>query len=215
MPFTLGAPRGGGGGHTRAPSSQDNVRDWNTVVIKRKCFLQWHLVFFFSSCAQQSRCGVAFPLLLNGCMGEKRGFRSARCCIYMQCADAVALLFNHLLGSACWACHLLAAPEVMSGDWQENGCGGRGGFHRCSETHRGGHSLSLVGRGFFSFVSVFFSFVLSKRLISVMSGLSDILAARNEVGEKKIHLSTQAWPSLSAEWIKWRDVLCLTWFLLL
>lgn len=54
-----------------------------------------------------------------------------------------------------------------------------------AQRHTGGHSLSLVGRGFFSFVSVFFSFVLSKRLISVMSGLSDILAVRNEVGEKK------------------------------
>lgn len=46
-----------------------------------------------------------------------------------------------------------------------------------------GHSLSLVGRGFFSFVSVFFSFVLSKRAISVMSGLSDILAVKRKKKE--------------------------------
>lgn len=43
-----------------------------------------------------------------------------------------------------------------------------------------GHSLSLVGRGFFSFVSVFFNFVLSKREISVMSGLSDILPVKDK-----------------------------------
>lgn len=38
------------------------------------------------------------------------------------------------------------------------------------------YSLSLVGRGFFSFVSVFFSLVLSNLAISVRSGLSDMLA---------------------------------------
>lgn len=43
------------------------------------------------------------------------------------------------------------------------------------------HSLSLVGRGFFSLVSVFFSFVLSKLAISVMSGLSDILPVKDEI----------------------------------
>lgn len=57
---------------------------------------------------------------------------------------------------------------------------GEGG--ECSSETRETHSLSLVGRGFFSFVSVFFSFVLSKRAISVMSGLSDILAVKD--GEK-------------------------------
>lgn len=38
------------------------------------------------------------------------------------------------------------------------------------------YSLSLVGRGFFSLVSVFFSLVLSNLAISVRSGLSDMLA---------------------------------------
>lgn len=53
------------------------------------------------------------------------------------------------------------------------------------------HSLSLVGRGFFSFVSVFFSFVLSKREISVMSGLSAILPVADENLGKR-HLSSGA-----------------------
>lgn len=51
-----------------------------------------------------------------------------------------------------------------------------------------GDSLSLVGRGFFSFVSVFFSFVLSKREISVISGLSDILTVKTK---KQKHLTNQ------------------------
>ena len=45
----------------------------------------------------------------------------------------------------------------------------------------------MVGRGFFSFVSVFFSLVLSKLAISVRSGLSDILAIcwRETKGERE------------------------------
>lgn len=61
-------------------------------------------------------------------------------------------------------------PAGGVGEWEEGVCVGGGSQ---------GHSLSLVGRGFFSFVSVFFSFVLSKREISVRSGLSDILAVDN------------------------------------
>lgn len=49
----------------------------------------------------------------------------------------------------------------------------------CMQYFRG-HSLSLVGRGFFSFVSVFFSLVLSNLAISVRSGLSDIFAVNRD-----------------------------------
>lgn len=50
--------------------------------------------------------------------------------------------------------------------------------HCMQKCHR--YSLSLVGRGFFSFVSVFFSLVLSKLAISVRSGLSDMFAVNRD-----------------------------------
>lgn len=140
------------------------------MAIKRKCFLQWHLVFFFFfPCAAKSRCGVAFPLLLDSCTGEKQRVYS-----HHILSARMALLFN-LPG---WrrASSFLTGAGSDRLSWVGKG----NGF-----THQRGHSLSLVGRGFFSFVSVFFSFVLSKRLISVMSGLSDILAVRNK-GRKNI-----------------------------
>lgn len=45
---------------------------------------------------------------------------------------------------------------------------------RPADSEAGKHSLSLVGRVFFSCVSVFFSLALSKLAISPMSGLSAI-----------------------------------------
>lgn len=42
------------------------------------------------------------------------------------------------------------------------------------------HSLSLVGNGFFTLVSVFFSLVLSKLEISLILGLSDMIAVHEE-----------------------------------
>lgn len=95
----------------------------------------------------------------------------------------------HVARSADAAADLVRSDEGMSADQrgkfmdQE-----RSGIGQDTRTVKG-HSLSLVGRGFFSFVSVFFSFVLSKRAISVMSGLSDILPVKDK--KKKKHLSPQ------------------------
>lgn len=70
--------------------------------------------------------------------------------------------------------------QSMHCSWQENATAE---LHTTPQTNMtycmqfsGIYSLSLVGRGFFSFVSVFFSLVLSNLAISVRSGLSDMLA---------------------------------------
>lgn len=62
-----------------------------------------------------------------------------------------------------------------------NGCGGAeersaGVMGRRGCVCKGGHSLSFVGRGFFSCVSVFFSLFLSNSFTSEMSGLSLMVA---------------------------------------
>ncbi|MEQ2241306.1 hypothetical protein ILYODFUR_024011 [Ilyodon furcidens] len=75
---------------------------------------------------------------------------------------------------------LLSLLSMCEGDDEELQTGKFAAEDEGLRTLRRGHSLSLVGRGFFSFVSVFFSFALSKRAISVMSGLSDILAVKHE-----------------------------------
>lgn len=115
-------------------------------------------------------------------------------------AEGLASARFYLHGPTCLICPACRGRHLFltgaGSDRLTVGGGGGEWFHRCWQTRYRGHSLSLVGRGFFSFVSVFFSFVLSKRLISVMSGLSDILAVRNEGRKKyekrKSHLTLQA-----------------------
>ncbi len=80
------------------------------------------------------------------------------CCLSVMCWCG-SHLFSFFRCSTCWACSLMAVLEVMSGVWQENCCRRRikaSVAFRSTHTHgHEGHSLSLVGRGFFSFVSVF------------------------------------------------------------
>lgn len=65
------------------------------------------------------------------------------------------------------------------------GWGGQGWAGRLGEEAVGVHSLSLVGRVFFSCVSVFFSLALSKLAISPMSGLSAIFLGTTLAGGHK------------------------------
>lgn len=157
------------------------------------------LLFFL--CSSQ---GVASPFLSCSMAGKEEkdttlaglcfentwGCFPSICCTYQRCADAAAICFS------CWACGLFwqQRKRVMSWCWQKRCCRGSRRYDTVQKNTRtqGTHSLSLVGRGFFSFVSVFFSFVLSKRAISVMSGLSDILAGKGAKKETRFDLICQA-----------------------
>lgn len=98
---------------------------------------------------------------------------------FLSCSMAVKETHTHTHRSVSGLqSHLFELLRLLSVCERDDAAGRDGGLSSNMHTWKEGRdSLSLVGRGFFSFVSVFFSLALSKRAISVMSGLSDILAA--------------------------------------